>query len=122
MKKVRLLLADDHTVMRTGLRVLLERQPHLEVVGETENGRQNCRTLRFTQRSTRKSAGRYWRADCHEIWRTFARDRSRGPLTDLGISMSRQSAGAPFSPWLPRDLAAGWGPFWRLFWLDAWLD
>jgi two-component system, NarL family, response regulator NreC len=39
MKKLRILLADDHTVMRTGLRVLLERQPNLEVVGETENGR-----------------------------------------------------------------------------------
>jgi len=39
MKKLRVLLADDHTVMRTGLRVLLERQPNLEVVGETENGR-----------------------------------------------------------------------------------
>ena len=40
MKKLRILLADDHTVMRTGLRTLLERQPNLEVVGETENGRQ----------------------------------------------------------------------------------
>jgi two-component system, NarL family, response regulator NreC len=40
VKKLRILLADDHTVMRTGLRVLLERQPNLEVVGETENGRQ----------------------------------------------------------------------------------
>jgi DNA-binding NarL/FixJ family response regulator len=40
MKKLRILLADDHTVMRTGLRILLERQPKLEVVGETENGRQ----------------------------------------------------------------------------------
>lgn len=40
MKKLRLLLADDHTVMRTGLRTLLERQPDLEVVGETENGRE----------------------------------------------------------------------------------
>jgi two-component system response regulator NreC len=40
MKKLRILLADDHTVMRTGLRVLLERRPNLEVVGETENGRQ----------------------------------------------------------------------------------
>ncbi len=40
MKKLRILLADDHTVMRTGLRALLERQPNLEVVGETENGRQ----------------------------------------------------------------------------------
>jgi two-component system response regulator NreC len=39
MKKLRILLADDHIVMRTGLRVLLERQPNLEVVGEAENGR-----------------------------------------------------------------------------------
>jgi two-component system, NarL family, response regulator NreC len=40
MKKLRILLADDHIVMRTGLRALLERQPDLEVVGECENGRE----------------------------------------------------------------------------------
>lgn len=40
MKKLRILLADDHIVMRTGLRALLERQPNLEVVGESENGRE----------------------------------------------------------------------------------
>jgi len=40
MKKLRILLADDHVVMRTGLRALLERQPNLEVVGESENGRE----------------------------------------------------------------------------------
>lgn len=39
MKKLRILLADDHTVMRTGLRALLEHHSHLEIVGETENGR-----------------------------------------------------------------------------------
>ena len=39
MKKLRVLLADDHTVMRTGLRALLERQGNLEVAGEAENGR-----------------------------------------------------------------------------------
>jgi two-component system, NarL family, response regulator NreC len=39
MKKLRILLADDHIVVRTGLRALLERQPNLEVVGESENGR-----------------------------------------------------------------------------------
>jgi two-component system response regulator NreC len=39
VKKLRILLADDHTVMRNGLRALLERQPNLEVVGESENGR-----------------------------------------------------------------------------------
>jgi DNA-binding NarL/FixJ family response regulator len=40
MKKLRILLADDHTMVRAGLRALLERQPNLEVVGEAENGRQ----------------------------------------------------------------------------------
>src|SRR3954452_14745229 len=36
---IRILLADDHTVMRTGLRVLLERQPGLVVVAEASDGR-----------------------------------------------------------------------------------
>jgi two-component system response regulator NreC len=40
MSPVRILLADDHTVMRNGLRLLLERQPHLQVVGEAADGRQ----------------------------------------------------------------------------------
>lgn len=49
MKKLRIVLADDHTVMRSGLRALLERQANLEVVGEGENGRQTvqlCASLR----------------------------------------------------------------------------
>jgi two-component system, NarL family, response regulator NreC len=37
---VRIVLADDHIVMRNGLRLLLERQPHLQVVGEAADGRQ----------------------------------------------------------------------------------
>jgi two-component system response regulator NreC len=37
---VRILLADDHTIMRNGLRLLLERQPNLKVVGEASDGRQ----------------------------------------------------------------------------------
>ena len=40
MNPVRILLADDHTVMRSGLRLLLERQPNLKVVGEAADGRQ----------------------------------------------------------------------------------
>jgi DNA-binding NarL/FixJ family response regulator len=40
MTPVRIVLADDHTVMRNGLRLLLERQPHLQVVGEAADGRQ----------------------------------------------------------------------------------
>ena len=37
---IRILLADDHTVMRSGLRLLLERQPNFQVVGEAADGRQ----------------------------------------------------------------------------------
>ncbi len=37
---IRILLADDHTIMRNGLRLLLERQPNLEVIGEAADGRE----------------------------------------------------------------------------------
>lgn len=38
--KIRLLLVDDQTIIRQGLRSLLEAKPDLEVVGEAENGKQ----------------------------------------------------------------------------------
>jgi DNA-binding NarL/FixJ family response regulator len=40
MNKIRVLLADDHTVVRQGLRALLASEPDMEIVGEAENGRQ----------------------------------------------------------------------------------
>lgn len=40
MRKVRILLADDHKLMRSGLRVLIEQQPDLSVVGEARDGRE----------------------------------------------------------------------------------
>lgn len=40
MKSLRIVLADDHTVMRGGLRLLLEREPGFGVVGEASNGRE----------------------------------------------------------------------------------
>src|SRR5229473_62928 len=40
MPAIRIILADDHTVMRSGLRLLLERQPNLSVVGEAADGRE----------------------------------------------------------------------------------
>jgi two-component system, NarL family, response regulator NreC len=39
-KKIRILLADDHTVVRRGLRLLLERQPEFGVVAEASDGKQ----------------------------------------------------------------------------------
>lgn len=35
---MRILVADDHGIVRTGIRLLLERQPDLEVVAEAANG------------------------------------------------------------------------------------
>ena len=40
MKKLRILLADDHKMVRDGLRLLLDAQPDLRVVGEAANGRE----------------------------------------------------------------------------------
>lgn len=40
MEKIRVLLADDHTVVRQGLRALLEAEPDISVVGEADDGRQ----------------------------------------------------------------------------------
>src|SRR5216684_1243834 len=37
---IRIVLADDHVVMRNGLKLLLERQPNFAVAGEAVNGRE----------------------------------------------------------------------------------
>ncbi len=37
---IRVLVADDHTIIRSGLRMLLEREPGFEVVAEASDGRQ----------------------------------------------------------------------------------
>src|ERR1700759_5206019 len=40
VKKITVLIADDHMVVRQGLRALLTTEPDIEVVGEAETGRQ----------------------------------------------------------------------------------
>jgi two-component system, NarL family, response regulator NreC len=42
-KPIRVLLADDHNVLREGLRSLLEREPDIQVVGEAADGRSAVR-------------------------------------------------------------------------------
>jgi DNA-binding NarL/FixJ family response regulator len=39
MKKIRVLLAEDHEVVRQGLKLLIDGQPDMEVVGEAGDGR-----------------------------------------------------------------------------------
>ena len=43
MSKIRVLVADDHGIVRKGLRFLLDRQPNMEVVGEAADGREAVR-------------------------------------------------------------------------------
>jgi len=40
MKRIRILLADDHAVVRQGFKMILSAQPDMEIVGEAGNGRQ----------------------------------------------------------------------------------
>jgi DNA-binding NarL/FixJ family response regulator len=40
MNKLRVVLADDHPIMRKGLRLLVNEQADMEVVGEADNGRE----------------------------------------------------------------------------------
>jgi len=44
-RPIRVLLVDDHAVVRKGLRALFEREPGIEVVGEAEDGEQAVRTV-----------------------------------------------------------------------------
>jgi DNA-binding NarL/FixJ family response regulator len=46
MQKIKVLLADDHTVVRQGLRALLAAESDIEIVGEAENGRQAVQMAR----------------------------------------------------------------------------
>jgi DNA-binding NarL/FixJ family response regulator len=48
MNKIRILLADDHGIVREGLRKLLETDSELEIVAEAENGREAVALARKT--------------------------------------------------------------------------
>ena len=48
MKKLRLVLADDHALVRAGIRLLIENLPNVEVVGEASNGLEALELIRTT--------------------------------------------------------------------------
>ena len=49
MPKIKLVLADDHAVVRSGLRMLLQAQPDMEIVGEAESGNEALAQVRQLQ-------------------------------------------------------------------------
>jgi DNA-binding NarL/FixJ family response regulator len=46
---IRILLADDHTLVRRGVRLILEQEPDLQVVAEAADGAEAVRLLRETE-------------------------------------------------------------------------
>ena len=46
MKEIRVLLADDHALIRRGIRALLEKLPILQIVAEASNGSEALRLIR----------------------------------------------------------------------------
>ena len=49
MNSLRIFLADDHTVMREGLKSLVNAQPDMDVIGEADNGRLTLQRVRELQ-------------------------------------------------------------------------
>ncbi|MBI2955450.1 MAG: response regulator transcription factor [Chloroflexi bacterium] len=47
MSKIRILLADDHPVLRIGLRTLIENEPDMEIIGEAADGEE---AVQFAER------------------------------------------------------------------------
>ena len=47
--KIRVLVADDHTIVRKGLCALLDGDKEIEVVGEAENGREAIKKVEQVQ-------------------------------------------------------------------------
>ena len=45
MKKIRVVLADDHQMVRKGFRALLEKEADIQVIGEAEDGREAMRLV-----------------------------------------------------------------------------
>lgn len=43
---IRIIIADDHQIVRQGLKILLEKEPDMEVVGEAEDGRKAVPLIR----------------------------------------------------------------------------
>jgi len=46
---IRIVLVDDHTLVRTGLRMILEKQPDIEIVGEADDGERGLAMIKRVQ-------------------------------------------------------------------------
>ena len=65
MSKVRVLLADDHGIVRKGLRFVLEREGNVEVVGEAADGREAVKLAGTVLASGRRYGHRHAQSQRH---------------------------------------------------------
>ncbi|MBF0527881.1 MAG: response regulator transcription factor [Deltaproteobacteria bacterium] len=49
MKKIRIIIADDHTVVREGIRQIISREPDMELLGEASDGLEALEIVRATR-------------------------------------------------------------------------
>lgn len=49
MKKIRVIIADDHTVVREGIRQIISREPDMELLGEASDGLETLELVRATK-------------------------------------------------------------------------
>ncbi len=73
---IRVLLADDQALVRSGFRLILERDPELEVVGEAEDGRRAVELARETRPDVVLMDVRMPELDGIEATRLLLRDAS----------------------------------------------
>ncbi|HYM10071.1 MAG TPA: response regulator transcription factor [Bryobacterales bacterium] len=48
-KKIKILICDDHLLFREGVKTVLQREPHIEVVGEASDGKQAVELAKLLQ-------------------------------------------------------------------------
>lgn len=58
-RPVRILIADDHVLLRDGIKLMLEREPEFQVVGEAGDGVEALESARRTP-----SISRSWTCPC----------------------------------------------------------
>jgi two-component system response regulator NreC len=74
MVKIRVLLADDHAILRSGLRLLINTQPDMDVVGETGDYEDTLRATRELQPDVLTLDISMPQGDCAQVIETIVRE------------------------------------------------
>ncbi len=86
---VRIVVADDHEIVRRGLRSLLEAQPGWEVVAEASSGREACERVRELQPNVAVLDVGMPEMNGLEATRNIARNQSTNPGADSDHARDR---------------------------------